>query len=438
MQQKYIAHIKKFLLDQPQSLFLQLLEFFEIKELKKFPDFEGLKKNVIALTLDPQELFSTAICAIKKNQLTTIEFLIDECGYDLKNLVGKDEISLLHEACIWGQVEVVEYLLKKGFNPNQKNLLGNTPLHHAIQSPKQKKSPLIITLLKKHQADLDILGTKSQVSPLHLTVMYKNQVAQKKLIQLKANPKILWNGLDYLELGKAIEKGEFKVRMGEVCLSLPDQTIFEKVLCEYYKGIFSTKFNPAFFENVKAWLMKKSEKLDFFEVKFLFSAMVLTSDFPTQIEHFILSVSNLISKDKSDTFLILKEIFKLSYFFIAENQIQVIRQLNQFALNLLQERNFSEDELCDSYNILGIIYKEVGLFKESENALLKSTLYLKNKTDEKKASIFYNFGIAQEYLLDTQSALKNFELAFDLDKNDIAAFTHYLNFLIDTKIMEKA
>ena len=179
MQQKYISHLREAFLKNPKKLFFQFLEGFEIKELKKFPDFEQLKKDVMLLALDPQKLFKTACLAIKKGKLASLEFLIDECGYNLKGTVGKDNISILHEACLWGCVEIVEYLLKKGFDPNQKNQVGSTPLHFAIQSPKQKRSSAIIMLLKAHGADLNALETSSKLSPLHLAATCKNNFAQK-------------------------------------------------------------------------------------------------------------------------------------------------------------------------------------------------------------------------------------------------------------------
>ena len=225
---------------------------------------------------------------------------------------------------------------------------------------------------------------------------------------MEADQKILWNGLNYSKITIAIKKRGVGVCADEINLSVPDQTVFEKSILEYYRGCFSAKFNPAFFQNVKAWLMKKPEKLNSFEIDVLVNAIFLIHDFPIQIESFTLSISNLIDKDIENTSFVLNEIFIISQFFINEKQAEIAAQLNQFILNLLQKIELTENELCDVYNILGGLYKCLNLLKGSESAFLKAILYFDKKTNSEKSDIFYTLGSTQMLLSENKSAIEKF------------------------------
>lgn len=87
-----------------------------------------------------------------------------------------DGRTLLHEAvgCVTGiaHFEVVQSLLSYGLNPNVKDKMGQTPLHHlmlwsnwAAEHPKQRKA--IVELLLANKANANALDKKHN-TPLHL------------------------------------------------------------------------------------------------------------------------------------------------------------------------------------------------------------------------------------------------------------------------------
>ena len=150
MQQKFLAYIKSDLLKphQIKSLFFHFLNYLEIKECKKMPEFEQLKNTILSLNITPNEIFQfVAITVVQKGKLPPLSFLIDECGYTLKNVTDSEGATLLHEACLRGNLEIVSYLLKNGFDPNQKDAQGQTAVHAAIISPRQENAVKIITIL---------------------------------------------------------------------------------------------------------------------------------------------------------------------------------------------------------------------------------------------------------------------------------------------------
>ncbi|MDB4127739.1 ankyrin repeat domain-containing protein [bacterium] len=69
-----------------------------------------------------------------------------------------------HESCIWGQPEMLEFLLKYGMDPNLRNGIGNTAIHYAIGSMQNGQPETIkpriecIKLLLKHGANPELRG----------------------------------------------------------------------------------------------------------------------------------------------------------------------------------------------------------------------------------------------------------------------------------------
>lgn len=81
-------------------------------------------------------------------------------------------------------VELSRYLLEKGANPNIVNLVGETPLHKAVQCRFSPAASLaIVKLLVKNGADVSACGLTG--SPLTIAMMYSNEDVAKYLKKCK-------------------------------------------------------------------------------------------------------------------------------------------------------------------------------------------------------------------------------------------------------------
>jgi len=58
-----------------------------------------------------------------------------EAGIDVNNFYSAGR-SMLHEACWWGHIEMVEILLQHNANPSLLDSRGETPVHHAVSRDK--------------------------------------------------------------------------------------------------------------------------------------------------------------------------------------------------------------------------------------------------------------------------------------------------------------
>jgi len=57
--------------------------------------------------------------------------------------------NILHFAALWGKDEIIQDLLKRGFNPNERDSAYNTPLHHAASLARNTT----IEILRQAKAD---------------------------------------------------------------------------------------------------------------------------------------------------------------------------------------------------------------------------------------------------------------------------------------------
>ena len=71
------------------------------------------------------------IQACKTGDLKYVKNLLAS-GFNINQTLFNAKSSLLHYASIFGHLESVKYLIKKGANINAKNLQGTTPLHKAV------------------------------------------------------------------------------------------------------------------------------------------------------------------------------------------------------------------------------------------------------------------------------------------------------------------
>ena len=67
----------------------------------------------------------------KKGQLPIVQYLVEKHNVDV-NVKGRSDRTPLHEACINGHFQIVEYLLSKGADIEAKDMYGYTPLLLAV------------------------------------------------------------------------------------------------------------------------------------------------------------------------------------------------------------------------------------------------------------------------------------------------------------------
>ena len=102
--------------------------------------------------------------------------------------------------------QLVEHLLKKGHNPDQKNEIRNYYAIHMAAGSCQTK---VLDLLIEHRADLKVLNKDGRTA-LHSAVRFKCFGSVVSLIDAKINPLIKDNdhkiALDYLKNGSDTNK----------------------------------------------------------------------------------------------------------------------------------------------------------------------------------------------------------------------------------------
>jgi ankyrin repeat protein len=91
----------------------------------------------------------------------------------------------LHKAAYEGDAERVKELLKKGANPNTKDVFGRTPLHEAAS----EGSVDVVKLLLEHGADPNIQDEVGW-TPLHSAALWGHDDVVKLLLVYGADPTV--------------------------------------------------------------------------------------------------------------------------------------------------------------------------------------------------------------------------------------------------------
>lgn len=146
----------------------------------------------------------------------------------------------------YGAAKIVSFLLKKGFDPNNQNFYGQTPLHHAVTANSLETVRLLI---KHHKIDLnkhpktDSLNIQDQDgnTPLHLSILHKDYSILTTLKDAGAKQNVSnKRGYNYLELYKALTKESTKVTMPNLQPPEEKENIkFYEGMANFYKDILS-------------------------------------------------------------------------------------------------------------------------------------------------------------------------------------------------------
>lgn len=136
-----------------------MLDLFKLAEKNKIEEFN--QYNMVNINIVDEFGFNLLLTSISNNSLEVSKYLIIN-GIDL-NFQDGDGKTALHYLCHYPQQELIELLREKKFNPNLKDVFGNTPLWTAIF----KNNLNIIKLLLEKGADIYSLNNVGK-SPLWL------------------------------------------------------------------------------------------------------------------------------------------------------------------------------------------------------------------------------------------------------------------------------
>lgn len=134
------------------------------------------------------------------DQFSIIKLLVDK-GANLDLRGGEEKLSPVHISYTTQHYEIMEYLLKKGANPNIINSEGISPLHDAILSGSTSTTEILI----KYGADIDAKSISGE-TPLHIAVRKGKTEIVDLLINANANLKIKDN-FGFLPIHVALWKG---------------------------------------------------------------------------------------------------------------------------------------------------------------------------------------------------------------------------------------
>lgn len=341
----------------------------------------------------------------------------------------------MHEACLYGANEIVEYLLQKGFNPNAKDGQGDTPLHRVVV---REVNTSLILLLKQYKANLNIKN-HNEFTPLFMAILFKNSAATLELIKQGAKKDLKCMGLNYIQFRQEVGKGNIENTSPGVNLSSPQEDIAEQAVANYYKGCLLPYFNQQIFQEVKAWLVKKPGGLNKNECCCLIDALILTSKTPFQPQILITELSKLIQSGKITTDFVVFGILKASRAFAEQHQVEVVTELNEFALSRLDPKEISNEEIVNFYYMLGNLYKQIGLFLKSEYCLQQAIgKFPEQRANKDKMEVWFNLGCTKAFLMKEKEALESFKNAFYFDPKDEETFQRYLTLLLKFQDYEEA
>ncbi|KIE04102.1 hypothetical protein NF27_JN00080 [Candidatus Jidaibacter acanthamoeba] len=422
-----------------KEVFFILLKRAEISTIELY--LYGWKDLVV--NIPAQEMFGkVAINVVRKNEgLNTIKFLIEKCGYKFREIYDPGHCNLLQEACLYNAIDIVKYLLEKGFNPNTQDTLGITPLHRAIHTD----SKGLISLLYSKGANLNTKD-KQGLTPLHTAAINLKSNALIELRRLKANARIKEkNGMDYLQLSKAVKEGRIKVaKQYELGDQQKQDNEFREIdgLSQYYKALLEKKIFQKKFEDATELLETAYtlNKTNSFLLSTLVDCFVVSKSI--NAKQLGIYLDHLINKYKLS-----KNYIIIGYFHVCEvlkniGEYSAIEQFIDFAIKMVssfEEREVKNISISELYNHACSLYFELGSYhKVVVTAQLGLKYCLPNEDKRIVGFLHYNLGRAQFNLFNVESAYSNFEAAFSLVEDDIDIFNSFLSRLIERKEYDKA
>ena len=188
---------------RPSKKWNSVSNLLELGPYAKPPDEKKVKKNTLS-TSTIKKRFSFKKCTEREAKLrvqlfqaasmgnvSVVESLLDGKLIDC-NVADYDDVTALHRAAKYCQVEVLLALLSRGADPNSTDIKnGLTPLHwliiHSDPRYHSKEFEQCLVALVASGADLN-KGDFNNVTPLHTAVGLQYKQCVRLLIVLGANP----------------------------------------------------------------------------------------------------------------------------------------------------------------------------------------------------------------------------------------------------------
>lgn len=381
--------------NESKEIFFLLVKYIDNKELQKLPNFLLLQDNVCT-TISAQEVFDEVACyLVKTNNLVNLKYLIENRGFNLTAARGEGNTTLLHFACEYNHNDIIIYLLQQNFNVNVK--------------------------------------TSDGLTPLHISAIKRNVTIIPKILQAKANTKILYKGCNHIQL-----KNENLYALNTEVLSI--DTVEENTAL-YIKALFSNKFDPSPFKVYIEFLknVTLSTKIQHhFCLAFLFSINHLTVE--TIINFFTTYVET--EKVSIDRFIVALQV--LTEFYIRKGNFSyanVIEELNKLQLDLLEKINTQLPyDAFKWYGNISCWYNKIYLPEKGIDTAKKALMILPDVPGNEinRSYIFYNLGLCQQELFNEVESFKSFENAFTLNSHDNEILLDYFRALHKSGNYEKA
>ena len=120
--------------------------------------------------------------ACKCGSLDIVKYFIDDLNLD-PNIQDNEGLTLLMIACIKNRLEIIEYLLENGADPNITNEYVATALYLAAKYGCSKSLSLIL----KYTKEVDVICDNSKSTPIMAAVERGNIECVKTLLKAKSN-----------------------------------------------------------------------------------------------------------------------------------------------------------------------------------------------------------------------------------------------------------
>ncbi|KAJ6243251.1 ankyrin repeat [Anaeramoeba flamelloides] len=169
---------------QKKSKYFNIWKEIQDQEEKQFLEKQRNQRNKIN-NIETIEMNEELIKAIKKRSLEKIKKLFQKKKAKINMIDPKDKSSVLHYVCLWGNPEILSFLLSIDGSKellNLKDKIGRTPLHRLMQKGINMDC---VQLLSDYDVDWNVVDASGS-NPLQ-TLVYSVQGKTKYLNSIECN-----------------------------------------------------------------------------------------------------------------------------------------------------------------------------------------------------------------------------------------------------------
>ncbi len=412
------------------EMFMKLVKYCDIEQLIGNTDFQKLTEIAIK-NLPAETVFTNlAIELVQRNKVAAIKFLISDCKFKLTHLSDENKITLLHEACLHNSEDVADYLISQKADPYAEDSDGGMPLHRVAQ---QQSGVSLIDIFKKYRVDLNRKNSQG-MTVLHLAALLQNFTLVAKLIKTKADTKIKFQNMSYLELSKAVKNGTTKVSQPPIPEIVTHDD--EKNEAHLLLQKISEKLNIQLLNEIKNFFLNKSSPLNDIEARLLLDAYLLAM--PFNLQNFKKFFKSIIAKkiitvsDEIRLPIVIIEFLRDdSNFVLTESVCEIMEEA-------LRKLAIPKDEWVEIMNYLLVVFNSFGAFAKAEKIISAVSGDLSAINSHKHSELLWNMGITYQNQNRIETAAPYYKKAFELVKDDIDIFRSYFLYLVNKQDYEQA